>query len=152
MRLLEATDGAGAKVLPTPPDCSRAGRSVEEAGDSPTIPNGVYVTRTTEEDAGNEWAWPEPAYTWTTRLRDGKWVRTVVPRSPDQVGDVDGAGTYEVHGDEVTFRYTHPELDASAPETLRWSYYDGRLTMEAVDVADGGARLIYTAHPWKKVR
>jgi len=42
--------------------------------------------------------------------------------------------------------------DASPSETLRWSYYQGRLTLRVVDVADAGARVIYTAHPWQKIR
>lgn len=157
MRLLEATDGAGPRLLPTPSACAapRAG-AAEETDDSATIPNGAYVVTTTRKD--NERfgeyssAWARPSFKWTTRLRDGAWARTVVPRFEDQVGDVDGAGTYEVHGDEVTFHYTKPAIDASAPETLRWSYYRGRLTFEVLDVADRGARIIYTAHPWRSVR
>jgi TRAP-type C4-dicarboxylate transport system substrate-binding protein len=154
MRLLEATDGTGPQALPPPSACSAAAGSVEETDDSATIPNGVYVTETSRQDyqSRGEFSWSAPVYTWTTRLRDGRWVRTVVPEFEDQVGDVDGAGTYEVHGDEVTFRYTHPEVDANAPETLRWSYFQGQLTMEAVNVTDRGARIIYTAHPWRKLR
>jgi C4-dicarboxylate-binding protein DctP len=152
MKELEATDGAGPKALPAPGGCSDAGGSANETKDVATIPNGVYVTTTTREDHGAGWVAPADGYTWTTSLRDGKWVRTVVPRFPDMKDDVDGAGTYEVHGDEVTFHYTTPEVDASAPETLRWSYYGGRLTLTLVNVADRGARGIYAAHPWRKVR
>jgi len=155
MRLLEATDGAGPKLLPTPGACSAAAtRSAEQTNDSAAIPDGVYVTTTTRKDyqSRGEYSWTAPAYTWTTRLHDGKWVTTVVPHFEDQVGDVDGAGTYEVHGDEVTFHYTHPAVDANPPETFRWSYYQGQLTFEAVDVADLGSRIIHTAHPWRKVR
>jgi hypothetical protein len=84
------------------------------------------------------------------RLHDGKWVRLVRPKFRGQIGDVDGAGTYESHGEQVTFRYTYPE--AGLPETFRWSYYKGRLTFEAVDVIDRGARILHTAHPWRKIR
>lgn len=153
MRLLEATPGAGPHVLAAPEACSSTmGRAEEEADNSVTLPEGVYVTTTTKEDyqSRGEFSWSEPAYIWTTRIRGGKWVRTVVPEFPDQVGESDGAGTYEVHGDEVTFRYTHPVVAASLAETLRWSSYEGRLTFEVVDVADRGARIIYTAHPWRK--
>jgi C4-dicarboxylate-binding protein DctP len=154
MRALEATEGAGAKVLPAPAGCSVAGgrRSVEEADDSARIPNGAYVTTTTRKDYGAGYTWPEDSYTWTTRLHDGKWVRTVTPRFPEMNSDVDGAGTYEVHGDEVTFHYTLPQVDAELPETLRWTYYGGQLTLSEVDVIDVGARGIYTAHPWRRVR
>jgi TRAP-type C4-dicarboxylate transport system substrate-binding protein len=155
MRLLEATDGAGPKLLPTPGACSAAGGgSVGQTNDSATIPDGVYVTRTTRKDyqSRGEYGWSAPVYEWTTRLNDGKWVMTVIPEFEDQVGDADGAGTYEVHGDEVTFHYTHPAVDASPPETWRWSFYQGQLTFEAVDVADLGSRIIHIAHPWRKVR
>jgi TRAP-type C4-dicarboxylate transport system substrate-binding protein len=156
MRLLEQTDGTGPKVLPTPAACSAgARRDDKEPDDSAAIPNGVYVVTTTLEDHRRfgEYSseWSLGARTWTTRLKDGKWERWV-SETPDQIGYVDGAGTYEVHGDEVTFRYTKPVVDASSPETLHWSYYDGRLTLKIVDVADGGAKVIYTAHPWKRVR
>ena len=155
MRLLEATDGAGPTLLPTPGACSAAGaRSAEQTNDPATIPDGVYVTTTTRKDyqSRGEYGWSAPVYEWTTRLQDGKWVMTVVPEFEDQVGDADGAGTYEVHDDEVTFHYTHPAVDANPPETWRWSFYQGRLTFEAVDVADLGSRIIHTAHPWRKVR
>jgi hypothetical protein len=34
---------------------------------------------------------------------------------------------------------------------VRWSYYRGRLTWEPVEVSDLGLRIIFGAHPWKKV-
>ena len=157
MRLLEQTDGAGPKLLPTPAACSAdARRDDKEPDASATIPNGVYVVTTTLADHRRfgEYSseWSIGARTWTTRLKDGKWERWVVTEAPDQIRYLDGAGTYEVRGDEVTFRYTKPVVDASSPETLRWSHYNGRLTLKEVDVGDGGARVIYTAHPWKRVR
>jgi TRAP-type C4-dicarboxylate transport system substrate-binding protein len=156
MRLLEQTDGAGPKLLPTPAACSAdAPRDVEQPDDPAAIPNGIYVVTTTLEDHRRfgEYSseWSIGARTWTTRLKDGKWERWV-SGTPDEIGYVDGAGTYEVHGDEVTFHYEKPIVDASAPETLRWSHYNGRLTLQVVDVGDGGAKVIYTAHPWKRVR
>ena len=57
-----------------------------------------------------------------------------------------------MHGDQVAFSYTFPVVDASPGDTRRWSYYKGRLTLQVVDVADAGARVIYTAHPWQKLR
>jgi len=155
LRLLEATPGTGPRALPTPSACS-AGASDAQPTGSAGIPNGVYVVTTTRTDYHNGGVynhdWSAPEYTWTTTLRDGKWDRTVVPRFPGQVSDLDGAGTYDVHGDQVSFSYTYPEVDASPSETMRWSYYKGRLTLKVVDVADLGARVIYAAHPWQKVR
>ena len=61
------------------------------------------------------------------------------------------SGHYVVKGDEVTF-YFNPSPTGcwSAPETVRWSYFDGQLTFAIVDVADTASRVIYTAHPWRK--
>lgn len=33
----------------------------------------------------------------------------------------------------------------------KWSYYRGELTFEIVEVADAGSRVIYTAHPWRRI-
>jgi C4-dicarboxylate-binding protein DctP len=155
LRLLEATPGAGPRSLPAPCGCS-ARTSAPQPPGSASLPNGVYVVTTTRADYHNGGVynsdWSAPEYTWTTTLHDGKWKRTVTPRFPGQVSDLDGAGTYQVHGDQVAFSYTFPVVDASPSETLRWSYYQGRLTLRVVDVADAGARVIYTAHPWQKIR
>jgi hypothetical protein len=156
MRELEATDGAGPRLLPLPRRCSAAGAPNGQQANGPaTIPEGVYVTSTTRTDyqSRGEYSsdWSAPVYHWTMRLHDGKWVRLVRPKFRGQIGDVDGAGTYESHGDQVTFHYTYPEAGLP-PETFRWSYYKGRLTFEAVDVIDRGSRIIHTAHPWRKIR
>ena len=37
------------------------------------------------------------------------------------------------------------------PETVRWSYLNGLLTFTVVDVQDSGSRIIYSAHPWRKI-
>jgi TRAP-type C4-dicarboxylate transport system substrate-binding protein len=156
LRLLEATPGAGPQVLQPPAACTASGQGTAAATGAADIPNGVYVVTTTRDDYQSRGqyggGWDAPAYTWTTTLRDGKWTRTVVPRFAGQVGDLDSAGTYLVQGDQVSFSYTFPHVDASEPETLRWSYYKGRLTLQVVDVIDLGARIIYSAHPWQKVR
>ena len=59
-------------------------------------------------------------------------------------------GHYVVKGDEVTFYWNPTPTWVSAPETVRWSYFDGQLTFAIVDVADTASRVIYTAHPWRK--
>ena len=39
-----------------------------------------------------------------------------------------------------------------APETLKWSYFNGQLRFKIVDVADDGLAAFSTqAHPWRKV-
>lgn len=89
--------------------------------------------------------------TWTTRMRDGRWSQNRTPLSIDPKYKDGWWGTYTASGDRLTFRYLNPE-DAGTTETVRWSYYDGRLTFKLVDVADRSARAIYAAHPWRKVR
>ena len=39
----------------------------------------------------------------------------------------------------------------ATPETVKWSYFNEQLRFRIVDVADSGSRVIYTAHPWRKV-
>ncbi|HEX6022062.1 MAG TPA: TRAP transporter substrate-binding protein DctP [Solirubrobacter sp.] len=156
MKHLEATDGTGPRALTAPAACSAPRtRARPRTHSAATIPEGTYVVRTTREDflRREDTAWPEPAYTWTNRLRNGRFTRLLdPPQRPDMyAGRLDGRGTYEVRGHEVTFRYTYPPFDAGLVETLRWSYFGGRLSFEPVDVVDVGRQVLYTAHPWQKV-
>ena len=134
---------------------SAPGAGARAPDDAAKLPEGTYVTSVMPGDrdtAGDSYIGPEGGLKWTMRLKDGKWTRTTDPVLPGTVGDVDGAGTYEVSGNEVTFRYTHPRVDATAPEVLRWSYYDGRLSFKPVRIIDRGMRVVYSAHPWHKQR
>ena len=153
MRALEATDGAGPHVLETPEACaSRVAPAPARRDRAATLPDGTYVTKRTPRDFGVEYDGPPKGVTATIRLKDGKWTRTIDPPPPGTVGGVDGAGTYDVRGNQVTFHYTHPVVDAEIPEVLRWSYYGGRLSLKTVRVTEPGMRVIYTAHPWRKQR
>ncbi|MDA0160758.1 TRAP transporter substrate-binding protein [Solirubrobacter ginsenosidimutans] len=155
MRAFEATDGAGPRRLAFPAACAPRPARAPAPRDDAALPEGTYVTRLMPRDydaGGVGYLGPREGLKWTVRLQDGKWTRTVDPVLPGTVGDYDGAGTYEVRGNEVTFRYTHPRVDASAPEVLRWSYYGGRLSIKEVRVIDGGMSVVYTAHPWRRVR
>jgi TRAP-type C4-dicarboxylate transport system substrate-binding protein len=153
MRALEATEGAGPSVLPTPAAC-RTGATPPPARSErgATFPEGVYEVTTDEPDYAGGYIGPKGGVIWTTRFANGKWTRTIDPAPRDKHPELDGAGTYEVHGDEVTFHYTYPEVDAQPPEVLHWSAYGDRLTLKAVRVLDSGALVFYTAHPWRKVR
>ena len=102
--------------------------------------------------AGDSYIGPASGLKWTMRLKDGKWTRSTDPVLPGTLDGVDGAGTYEVRGNEVTFHYTLPRVDATAPEVLRWSYYDGRLSFKPVRIIDRGMRVVYSAHPWHRQR
>jgi TRAP-type C4-dicarboxylate transport system substrate-binding protein len=115
-----------------------------------TIPPGTYVVTTTVADlrAGGQYGvdWNKDI-TWTIRLYpNGTTYWTQAPDYPDQPP---GKGRYVVSGDEVTFIW-QAYLQLS-PEKVRWSYFDGQLTFAIVDVEDTSSRIIYTAHPWRKV-
>ena len=117
-----------------------------------TIPPGTYVTTDTVADwraggnYGDDW---NKAITYTTVIRaDGTLRETQAPDYPDQ-GPV--SGHYVVKGDEVTFFVSQPTGNWSATEKVRWSYFDGQLTFAIVDVGDSSSRVIYTAHPWRKI-
>ena len=111
-----------------------------------SIPTGVYVTTDTVADfraghqLGADWS---DAQTFTlTLFADGIASETEEPTAEDVFG------SYVVKGDEVTFTW----LDAGlTPETVRWSYLNGLLTLTVVDVQDTAGRVMYSAHPWRKV-
>jgi TRAP-type transport system periplasmic protein len=148
-------------VLP-PPRCRTAGTTAQAialhrlsgpAGPgrkSAAIPPGTYVTTDTVADwqAGGVADLPglQQPITWTWYLyRNGTFYETQQPGSRSLFI----RGRYYVKGDEVTFN--SPELDDN-PETVRWSYYNGQLTFSLVNVRDLVGKIIYTAHPWRKVR
>jgi len=150
LKALESTPGAGPQVLYPPADCSKPTRpdAAAKGGTEATIPNGVYRVTDTVADFerwgqyGDEWERP---LTSTTELKDGRWRHWEKPAyGVPLVG-----GTYRVKGDLVTFTWV-PENEIP-PFTMRWSYYKGQLTWEPVDVGDLGLKIIFAAHPWKKV-
>jgi len=148
---LEATQGAGPRALPLPKDCTASTSVAREAGNGPAaIPDGTYVTVDTVADfkAGGQYGpdW-ERTTTFTMRIRDGRWALTQQPDYPD-AGK--GGGPFDLDGDVVTFRETRD--GGLPPQTARWSYFQGRLSFEALDVSDTGLRVILAAHPWRKVR
>jgi TRAP-type C4-dicarboxylate transport system substrate-binding protein len=149
LKALESTPGAGPQVLYPPSDCAEpVSPKVAANGGAATIPNGIYRVTDTVADFerwgqyGDEWERP---LTSTTELKDGRWRHWEKPAyGVPLVG-----GTYRVKGDLVTFTWV-PENEIP-PFTMRWSYYKGQLTWEPVDVGDLGLKIIFAAHPWKKV-
>ena len=115
-----------------------------------TIPPGTYVTTDTPADfaAGGQTGpdWNKPIrFTWHL-YANGKVFESQDPEFPDN-GNT--SGHYIVKGEEVTFVWdAYTDL---TPETLRWSYYDAQLSFTIVSVQDTAGRVIYTAHPWRKV-
>lgn len=164
-RQIKALPGTGAQLDATarPGGCRVAGDVATAAAIhqvlTPTaahqgggkIPPGTYATTDTVADLeaggvyGNDW---NKDVTWTIVMRaDGTVRETQVPDYKDQGP---ATGHYVVKGDEVTF-YLSQVTNWSATEIVRWSYFDGQLTFAIVNVADSGSRVIYTAHPWRKI-
>jgi TRAP-type C4-dicarboxylate transport system substrate-binding protein len=151
---LRKLPGAGPQGLasPLPADCRNPPPAALAAKPGQaTIPNGVYVIKTTVADlrAG---AAIGPDFNrdivYRTTLRNGRWYQTQTPNYPDQ-GPF--SGTYTIDGDEVRFVMLHAAGALVTPETVKWSYFNKRLRFRIVDVADSASRVLYTAHPWRKV-
>jgi TRAP-type C4-dicarboxylate transport system substrate-binding protein len=116
----------------------------------PRIPPGTYEARVTPQDfpdsgPGN----PEfdNPITFTYVLRpDGTFRVTQHPDFPDQ-GPSDGR--YDTDGYQVTFTSLHNDFGGTliAPESMRWSFYDGTLTLTDVHAADDAGDAIYGV-PW----
>ena len=154
--------GAGIKAVATPlpaacshPTSRRESANAGTAG--ATLPAGVYRVTDTYDDWLNGNVINRDfrtAITYVTTIRkNGTWYQTQTPNYPDQ-GPF--SGTWKVHGDEVVFVMLHSGADGhgsiTAPETVKWSYFDGRLFFRIVIVADAGSRVLYEAHPWRKIR
>lgn len=152
MRAAEA-EHPGGMASALPPACRST--ATPDRG-SATIPNGVYVVTDTAADfraGGVTIPDFERGVTYLTQMRNGRFYQTQKPNPPDQ-GPF--SGTYEIHGDEVVFIMlkagVNGENPVTAPETLNWSYYGGELRFRVVTVTDPASVVLYTAHPWRKVR
>lgn len=157
---IRALSGAGPQANPSllPASCARrTGVSAPvPRRAAATIPSGIYVITTTaaEMHAGGV---QNPDFnkdiTYTTTIANGRWSQTQSPNYPDQ-GPF--SGTYTVRGDQVRWVMlkagTHGQNAITAPETVTWSYFNGLLRFRVVDVADPASVVLYTAHPWRKVR
>jgi TRAP-type transport system periplasmic protein len=162
-RVVAAIDhlpGAGPRPLaaPLPGACTHDG-----GGDRPAtaatpaaFPNGVYVTKVSSAQFHEAGAYaPKHLKDWTltTRMHDGRWTQTVRPTFPDECADVPSPahpacrGTYRVNGDKVTVMWSQPR---GVPERLKWSYFDGVLRFEPIDITDPSELAIY-GQPWRKV-
>lgn len=150
---LLALPGSGPRVQATdvPKDCVTPPVPRTAASHGAAFPEGVFVTHDTKQEfRRGKVTNPTMLHdiTFRTRFRAGRWFQTLEPNVPDQ-GPF--SGTYTVAGDEVTFVMLEANSPLTAPETVRWSYFNRQLRFEIVEVADEGSRVIYTAHPWRKV-
>jgi TRAP-type C4-dicarboxylate transport system substrate-binding protein len=149
--------------VPLPPQCRSAGTAAQAIAlhrlavpggpgqaRGASVPPGTYVTTDSVADfrAGGVYGadWNKPII-WTIHLHpNGTVYQTQQPDYPDQPF---GRGRYVVKGDEATFIWA--PIDELTPETVRWSYFGGQLTFAIVHVQDTASRIVYTAHPWRKV-
>ncbi len=155
---LRRIPGAGARPLATPlPAACRPGatNAGSPAHGSATILNGVYSVTDSLEDlraAGLSGPGFSAAITTVTNMRDGRWSQTQSP----SFGQGPWSGTYAIRGDEIVFTYlkvgAHGEKPIEGPDALTWSYFGGLLRYSVVNVADPAGVVLYTAHPWRKIR
>jgi TRAP-type C4-dicarboxylate transport system substrate-binding protein len=116
-----------------------------------SIPPGTYELTVTKEQMaaaglnGRDWR-ADITFTWTIEA-DGTFLQTQQPDYPDQ-GPL--AGNYVVSGDEVAITYAFTPTGTPGPVTLRWSFFQGTLTLSAVSVSDPADRLLYSL-PWRKI-
>jgi len=155
---------AGPRPLaaPIPAACRSVGRPepVRPRPGEATIPDGVYATTDTVKDWREVDLTKNPDFrvdvTYVTRIRDGRWYQFQLPGYSDQGP---WSGVYEFHGtNTVTFtmlRALGGQL--SAPDTVKWSYFNGELYFEPgtpdpnSSVNDPSARVMWFAHPWRKI-
>jgi hypothetical protein len=131
--------------------CSSGSGKTKAASAKEPFPEGAFVTTVTAADFDRARHWhniPLPS-SYTLTLHDGRWRHVETPTVPDQPP---GGGAYVVHRDEVTFITAYPPEAKGVRETLKWSYYRRLLTLRVVTVADSGARLMWSSHPWRRKR
>ena len=147
---------------------SRAGRGTARGPPSPPVQRAGQATRRTaatiperrlrrDDDGrrsprGRRVRAQTSARTSRTRRRSttAAGTQTQKPNYPDQ-GPFSGAWT-RCTAIEVSFlmlkagsaRYRTP---MTAPETVKWSYFDRKLRFKLVRVADPDSKVLYTAHP-----
>jgi hypothetical protein len=114
-----------------------------QATESNRFPTGTYLTKITAIDlyrAGldlNDAHWESITFTNVGTWKD-VWFH---PQSKEQPPE---HGRYTIDGDRLRILGT--------PDTVRWHYAAGKLTFSIIHVPDRLARLIYTAHPWRRTK
>jgi hypothetical protein len=130
--------------------CMGVGGSENNAAErrsATAFPQGTFVTTITHEDLVRAGLNHPPIFpgifpgTTTLTLKSGTFA-IVLSRHPRQL---DAGGQLIVHGNQVRFGSPGGDL-------LKWSYFRGLLTFRIASVPDAAARLMWTAHPWQRVR
>lgn len=113
-----------------------------------TFPQGTFESMLTAADFAAGGATPDPGFPLEPRtafrmtIHDGRWHTNEHPAF---------GGRLLIDGDKVTFAIDRPRDAQGERETVKWSYYRSELTFQIVAVAGSGSRVIYTAHPWRKI-
>ncbi|HVH50879.1 MAG TPA: hypothetical protein VM690_01935 [Gaiellaceae bacterium] len=113
------------------------------AGSFTSFPTGTFLTKITPADVSAKGLPAKDAHWETLTFRSNGTFRDVWfhPTRPDQEPL---EGHYVVKGETLRLLPT--------PDVLRWRYASGRLSLSIIHVPDPLARLVYTAHPWQKIK
>jgi hypothetical protein len=126
------------------------------AGSGSSIRNGTYRTTFTKKDFARPGISAEDRAgnlgTWTLTLSNGRW--TLVDRTPPGYGPGDHiTGTYSSSGGVVTFLHKTPKAYAGVAPKVIWRFDGKALHLKPVSGFPAlVVRLIWTAHPWLRVR
>jgi hypothetical protein len=110
---------------------------------SATFPTGTFLTKITVKDLVAAGLSRSDAHWETLTFRSNGTFRDVWFH-PTQPNQEPLNGHYIVKGNTLRLIPT--------PDSVRWSYANGRLTFSIIKVPDPPARLTYTAHPWQKIK
>jgi TRAP-type transport system periplasmic protein len=153
LKRLSATPGAGPQALAAPAACTGGRREpAPKAGAQAPFPEGTYVVTVTKADEhrfGEYGANFQKTITHHYRFRNGRMRYWIAPEFGPQEDRCPCGAAYEVKGDQLIITWDRSEW---APETSRWSYFDGKLTFTESDVGAGFDKATYFAHPWRRVR
>ena len=114
------------------------------------FPEGTFETTITAADLDRVQQVhniPLPS-TFTYVFRDSRFRTTERPALASQPPE---GGRYVVQGDIVTLLTEYPESNRGVHDVLRWSYYRGELVFRVISVFDSESRIIYAAHPLRRV-
>ena len=115
-----------------------------------SFPQGTFETTITAADLDRVQQVhniPLPS-TFTYAFHDSRFRTT---ERPAVVSQPPASGRYVVQGDIVTLITDYPESNKGVHDVLRWSYYRGELVFRVISVFDSESRIIYAAHPLRRV-
>jgi len=122
---------------------SFAGGAGQTRKSASAFPLGTFETIITRQDvARGGFPADDAHYETLTFSRNGTWRDVWFhPRRADQAP---AGGHFAVKGNVLRLLGT--------PDSVRWSYSLGLLTLRPVSVPDAFARFTYTVHPWRKIK